>query len=86
MGTHAAAPKTKAQLLEECLDRLQCAKERAVLVGDSKYDAEGALQVGIDFISVTYGFGFQKEADAAPYSPAAVCRTVGEIGSILQKE
>ena len=83
LGTDAAAPKTKAQLLEECLDRLQCAKECAVLVGDSKYDAEGALQVGIDFIAVAYGFGFKSKADAAEYFPAAVCRTIGEIGSVL---
>lgn len=83
LGTDAAAPKTKAQLLEECLIKLSCVKERAVLVGDSKYDAEGALQAGIDFIAVTYGFGFKSEAGAAEYFPAAVCRTVEEIGSIL---
>lgn len=83
LGTDAAAPKTKAQLLEECLYRLQCAKERAVLVGDSKYDAEGAQQAGIDFIAVTYGFGFKSAADAAAYSPVAVCRTVREIGDSL---
>lgn len=83
LGTDASAPKTKAQLLEECLDRLQCAKGHAVLVGDSKYDAEGAQQAGIDFIAVTYGFGFKSESDASPYAPVAVCRTVGEIGSVL---
>lgn len=83
LGTDASAPKTKAQLLEECLGRLQCAKGRVVLVGDSKYDAEGAQQAGIDFIAVTYGFGFKREADVAPYAPVAVCRTVEEIGSIL---
>ena len=83
LGTHAAAPKTKAQLLEECIVKLQCTKARTVLIGDSKYDAEGALQAGIDFIAVTYGFGFKSEAGAAEYFPAAVCRTVEEIGSIL---
>ena len=83
LGTDAAAPKTKAQLLEECLIKLSCAKERAVLVGDSKYDAEGAQQAGIDFIAVTYGFGFKSEAGAVEYFPAAVCRTAEEIGNIL---
>lgn len=83
LGTDAAAPKTKAQLLEECLIKLSCAKERAVLVGDSKYDAEGAQQAGIDFIAVTYGFGFKSGSVAAAYSPVAVCRTAEEIGNIL---
>ena len=82
LGADASASKTKAQL-EECLIKLSCAKERAVLVGDSKYDAEGALQAGIDFIAATYGFGFKSGSAAAAYSPVAVCRTAEEIGSIL---
>ena len=84
LGTDAAAPKTKAQLLEECLIKLSCAKERAVLVGDSKYDAEGAQQAGIDFIAVTYGFGFKRAADAVVYSPVAVCDKVDAIGKFLK--
>lgn len=29
------------------------------MIGDSSYDAIGAQKMGIDFIGVTYGFGFQ---------------------------
>ena len=83
LGTDAAAPKTKAQLLEECIAKLQCTKARTVLIGDSKYDAEGALQAGIDFIAVTYGFGFKSAADAAVYSPTVVCDTVREMENFL---
>ena len=83
LGTDASAPKTKAQLLEECIAKLQCTKARTVLIGDSKYDAEGALQAGIDFIAVTYGFGFKSAADAAVYSPTVVCDTVREMENFL---
>ncbi len=31
------------------------------MVGDSVYDFEGAVKVGVDFIGVLYGFGFKKE-------------------------
>ena len=69
--------------MEECIAKLQCTKARTVLIGDSKYDAEGALQAGIDFIAVTYGFGFKSAADAAVYSPTVVCDTVREMENFL---
>ncbi len=36
---------------------------RVVMVGDTVHDAEGAKQLGVDFIGVTYGFGFRGEND-----------------------
>lgn len=35
-------------------------KSRIVMIGDTVHDAAGAEQAGIDFIGVTFGFGFQK--------------------------
>ena len=36
-------------------------KDGAVLVGDTRYDAEGARTVGIPCIGVTWGFGLREE-------------------------
>ncbi|MCD8300531.1 MAG: HAD hydrolase-like protein [Clostridiales bacterium] len=36
-------------------------KEDAVLIGDTKYDADGARQAGIDCIGVSYGFGTRED-------------------------
>ncbi len=36
---------------------------RAVMIGDTLHDAAGAEKLGVDFIAVTYGFGFHKPAD-----------------------
>lgn len=33
---------------------------RAIMVGDSDYDRLGAMEAGVDFIGVLYGFGFDK--------------------------
>ena len=33
------------------------------MIGDSRYDQEGAEEAGIDFIGVLYGFGFQSEEE-----------------------
>ena len=32
----------------------------AVMLGDSRYDGEGALEAGVDFVPLTYGFGFSE--------------------------
>ena len=61
VGTSLNNPMTKAEILLECVCRLQVKKENAVLIGDSIYDADGAAAAGIDFIAVTYGFGFRSD-------------------------
>lgn len=38
-----------------------CIANNVLMVGDSVYDFEGAVKVGVDFIGVLYGFGFKKE-------------------------
>ena len=55
---------TKADICELALKRLGVGKENAALVGDSKYDEEGANTVGIDFVAAMYGFGFDSESEA----------------------
>ncbi|MCR5273311.1 MAG: HAD hydrolase-like protein [Lachnospiraceae bacterium] len=61
---------TKAEVLNEAFRRLKEAdgsykKEDTVLIGDTKYDAEGAKKAGIDCVGVTYGFGTGEELTKA---------------------
>ena len=60
---------SKSDLIRLCLRQLNVKKARAVLVGDSEYDEEGAREAGIPFLAVTYGFGFR--AGVSPPYPAA---------------
>ncbi len=48
----------KAGLILKCCDLCGCEKNEATLVGDSNNDFIGAQKAGVDFIGVTYGFGF----------------------------
>lgn len=50
----------KADIIQKCLNIIgeQNAGE-AVMVGDTLNDSKGAYNAGIDFIGVTYGFGFR---------------------------
>lgn len=83
IGVNQDDPMTKAQLLEYCAEKLGVDKSEAVLIGDSKYDAVGAMQAGIDFIAVTYGFGFKSEADASEYANVCVCDSVEKLEAFL---
>lgn len=65
---------TKSQMIKKALDLLQQKPESALLVGDSSYDAIGAKEANIDFIAVTYGFGFKQEEDAATYDHVAIIK------------
>ena len=83
IGVDTKAPMTKAQLLEYCIEKQNCPKEKAVLIGDSRYDAAGAAEAGIDFIAVTYGFGFKSIEDTKEFPCAGVCADVNEIEKLL---
>lgn len=57
---------TKIQVLNEAFRRLQKAdpgfsREEVVLLGDTRFDADGAREAGIDCIGVSYGFGTRQE-------------------------
>ena len=49
---------TKAELIQNAITKLGCEKEDVVFFGDSVYDGVGAKAVGVDFVGLSYGFGF----------------------------
>lgn len=63
MGSDLEGKLKKADIIRECLMRLAVLPSEAVYVGDSNFDLEGAKKIGMDFIGVTYGFGFRKDDD-----------------------
>ncbi len=56
-------------------------RDAAILVGDRKYDAEGACTAGIDSLGVRYGCGAPEELSAAPFT--AYADTVEEVARLL---
>lgn len=63
MGSDLAGKLTKADIVEKCIEMLGADKAQTVLIGDSQFDLNGAKQAGIDFVGVTYGFGFKNPKD-----------------------
>ena len=58
------------------------AKE-AIMVGDTEHDAIAARQIGMDFLGVTYGFGFRTPKEVAEYSDITPAESAGKIRAVL---
>ena len=73
---------TKEAVLEEAVRRLKLTDlSRAVLIGDTKYDVQGAKALGIDCIGITYGFGTRRELET--YGADVIFDTIEETERYL---
>lgn len=76
----------KSDIITKCIQEAEISDAKdVVMIGDTIFDAEGAKTLGIDFIAVTYGFGFH------PNAPENICsigyaKTPLEILNILNNE
>ena len=83
-GSDFEGKLSKKDIIENAIRQLGVTeKKRAVMVGDSDNDAIGAKELGVDFIGVTYGFGFSAKEDVDAYlnigfadSPDGILRCV----------
>lgn len=60
----------KSDIIQKCLLDMSVEAAQTVMIGDSSYDAVGAAQAGMDFIGVTYGFGFRSQDEIMQYMAA----------------
>ena len=74
---------TKEQVIEELL-RLagQPKKDEIVMIGDRKYDIEGAHAFGIRAVGVLYGFGSRAELETA--GADALCASVEGLAAAIE--
>ena len=56
-------PHTKADLIRKGLAPFGIPPEKAVMIGDTHFDAEGAAGAGTDFIGVLFGYGTREEME-----------------------
>ena len=57
----------KWQILTRALEKVGAEKSSSILVGDRKYDAEGAKICGIDSLGVLWGHGSREELEKAEF-------------------
>lgn len=57
-----------------------------VMIGDTKHDALGAQRLGIDFIGVTYGFGYKASSEVIGNNIVGIANNTNDIFKILMGE
>ncbi|MDQ5983867.1 MAG: Phosphoglycolate phosphatase [Eubacteriales bacterium SKADARSKE-1] len=77
--------KTEALTKSDLLNKVKSNSDskRIVLIGDLKFDGEGAMKSNIDFIAVIYGMGFKTAKNASPFKPIAITDQISNIKNIL---
>ena len=56
-----------------------------LMIGDSVHDYNGALEAGIDFLGVLYGFGFSPYDELRDYEAIGFCENPSQIIETLRK-
>jgi phosphoglycolate phosphatase len=75
---------SKSDIILMCLKELKESNfSKVVLIGDSTFDAIGAEQVGIDFIAVTYGYGFKNKQEANNVKNIFIAQNVADLINYL---
>lgn len=78
-GSDPEGVLTKADIVQKCIDSFDVDRSEVVLIGDSHFDAIGAEHAGVDFIGVTYGFGFHSESDVESFPSVLAADSVFEV-------
>lgn len=82
-GTDIRGNYTKSDVIEMAISGLSVEKKDVVMIGDSTNDALAAENVGVEFIAVTYGFGFKTEEQIRKYPHIGVASNCKQIYSII---
>ncbi|MDE7305805.1 MAG: HAD hydrolase-like protein, partial [Clostridia bacterium] len=75
----------KKDIIEKCISVSGVTDRRkVVMIGDSDNDAIGAEQLGIDFVAVTYGFGFHVKEDCNAYANVGIAEKPVDILELIK--
>ena len=74
----------KEEVVEEALCQLQCVKEKTAMVGDRKFDIEGAKAFGLTGVGVSFGYATEHELEEA--GAEYIVDTVEELKNLLLGE
>lgn len=74
---------SKGQLILRTLGEMGGSPQRAVMIGDTAGDCRGAVEAGLDFVGVTWGFGYNAQNRPEEDECAACADTVDELWAFL---
>ena len=86
-GTNDAQVLSKTDLILRCIEDYGLTdRKRVVMIGDTEEDALGAAQAGVDFIAVTYGFGFTKEDALRQFPCIGIANSTQDVLCFIKGE
>lgn len=74
----------KSDIINICLNEMKGDRQESVLIGDTMNDARGAADANIDFIAVTYGFGYKVKEELEKYPYIGVAKSPREILDLIK--
>ncbi|GHV21929.1 phosphoglycolate phosphatase [Spirochaetia bacterium] len=74
---------SKADIIFNCLKLLSADPKSSAYVGDTVSDAKATVELGMNFIASTYGFGFLNEAETSVYNPFMVIDDIRKLAKLL---
>lgn len=82
-GSDMKASLTKEQIVANAASKLGFSSADCIVVGDSGNDAEAAAKLGMQFIGVTYGYGFKSKSDVESFPNIECADTPMHIKEIV---
>lgn len=76
----------KKDIISNVIKEAQVQLDETIMVGDTVLDAEGAELLGIDFIAVTYGFGFKTKEELENSQKLFIINSLSDIKNIIINE
>jgi phosphoglycolate phosphatase len=74
----------KRDIIEKCINTAGVSDlSRVVMIGDTEFDAVGARDIGVDFIGVSYGFGYRSVDEIKGCGAVGAAQTPMEILKFL---
>ena len=83
-GSRVQKDEVVAEALRQLFGQKPVAKEQVYMIGDRRFDVEGARAMGIESIGVTYGYGSMEELKAAKAD--YIVQSVAELQKFLLRE
>lgn len=83
-GSDMAASMSKEQIVAKAANKLGVSHKDCFVIGDSDNDANAATNLGMQFIGVTYGYGFKNSADLKQYSHIGCADSPSNLMKIIK--
>lgn len=84
-ATDVGAEFYKSSLLRKACEKLGVSVEDSIFFGDNEIDAQGASEVGMDFVAVIYGWGFRTVEDAQKFNFRDYVTKPTDIYNVISK-